>query len=374
MITCPHCQIEQRGRFFAKPDSPYTFRSDDLVVEDEDVSEGLAIMVATDMPVHLSFFGTSVDADEHFRSPFFYLMGQLGAKPIMDLMPRIEKLRHIRENWYPPLRRAAGAYARRDSVGLRNSLKSLPGGREIDWANRDPYSDFEVATTQIFEPFEDSGMRTAASRELLQLAGETRRNCRTKLRGLLDDYRSALTGHRGRVVDVVFSALGDLDALYPAMWVEVMEARVNLEEYRVMRDDFNARKMLYQDLFELGSRTLAFTAPIANLVKRGAVNLYADGTRRTLQKARKEKASVRESWLADFPVAKVMYENMSRNTRNDFGHALARHDAARDVLVFDDGREQRYLLFLVDTVAALRLSHYLLDVLYIVDILDRSFN
>lgn len=49
-----------------------------------------------------------------------------------------------------------------------------------------------------------------------------------------------------------------------------------------MRDDFAKRKTSYQDLFELSSRTLAFTARIANLVLRGDHRAFCDDKTRTL--------------------------------------------------------------------------------------------
>jgi hypothetical protein len=72
VLTCPHCHSELRGRFFARPDEPYTFRSDDLILQESDPDHGLAIMVATDLPVHTESWGTPVD--EIFKSPFFHLI------------------------------------------------------------------------------------------------------------------------------------------------------------------------------------------------------------------------------------------------------------------------------------------------------------
>jgi hypothetical protein len=58
---------------------------------------------------------------------------------------------------------------------------------------------------------------------------------------------------------------------------------------------------------------------------------------------------------------------VKRNTRNDIGHALVRQDVARGVLVYDDGSEQNYMLFLIDALQAIRLSRYVFDVLQILD-------
>jgi hypothetical protein len=146
-----------------------------------------------------------------------------------------------------------------------------------------------------------------------------------------------------------------------------MEGHVDLAPYRVMRDDFVQRKSSYLDLFELASRTLAFTAPIANLVVRGNHKAFSDGKMRTPNQARKARPFERADWLGDFPVTRPRYDALLRNTRNDIGHALVRQDVRRGVLVYRDGAEQNYMLFLVDWLQAVRLGRYALDVLFILD-------
>ena len=367
LFPCPHCQTEQHGWFYAQPDEAYQFRSDDLRLEDDEGCDGLAVMVATDMPVHSSFFGTQLP--DHFRSPFFHNLAAVGqGEAVEQLMSRIEKLRELRRSWYAPLRRVARHYSRQDENGMRQALASVPGGKDIDWASRDPSQTFELAMAEMYEPLEDRQKRHEASVELLKLAGIAKTNHENELKALIDEYdRRILAEHRTRVADVVFAVFKESDALYPALWVEAMREKVGFDEYRVMRDDFIKLKALYQELFELSSRSLAFTAPIANLAKRGDVHNFADGKTRALHKARKEKAFNREGWLSDFPAAKALYGPISRHTRNDFGHALVRYDCRSGKLIFDDGREQNYLLFLIDNLAAVRLSHYLLDVTYIID-------
>ncbi len=220
----------------------------------------------------------------------------------------------------------------------------------------------------LYEPFEDHQIRENAAEELLKLCADAMSSRREAMRQLFAEFDAgSLRHHRTRVVHAVFAAFDDMDAIYPALWIPHMEGRVKLDEFRVMRDDFAARKSLYQDLFELGSRTLAFTAPIANLALRGDARSYSDQESRSLNKARRTTAFRRAEWLVDFPLAEKLYTSVSRNTRNDIGHTLVHHDAANGLLVYEDGSEENYLLFLLDSLAALRLSHYLLDVVQILD-------
>ena len=128
-------------------------------------------------------------------------------------------------------------------------------------------------------------------------------------------------------------------------------------------DDFDALKARYQDIYELGSRSLAFTSRVANIKARGDASIYSDGTTRTFNKALNKTTSFkREPWLADFPVADELYSAMKRGMRNDIGHMLVKYDVESGYLMFEDARRENYLSFLVDYLNAVRLVHYLLDV------------
>jgi hypothetical protein len=168
--------------------------------------------------------------------------------------------------------------------------------------------------------------------------------------------------HSNRVIDTALTLLGDVEPLIAGLCAEEMETAGRLDDHRVMRDDFDVLKSRYQDIFELGSRSLAFTARVANIARRGDVRLHVDGKKLSLKEAIDATASAREPWLADFPVAKQLYEAVERHTRNEIGHRSVRYDFERGVLVYQDGLEENYLLFLVDYLGAVRLSHYLLEV------------
>lgn len=131
---------------------------------------------------------------------------------------------------------------------------------------------------------------------------------------------------------------------------------------RVMRDDFDVLKSRYQDVFELGSRTLGMIAPFANIARRGDVRSFADGQRRSLSDALGTRAAVREGWLVDLPAVRALFDAMSRRTRNDIGHRLVRYDFNSGALVYDDGARETYLDFVVDYLNAARLSRYLGDI------------
>lgn len=328
LFSCPHCSLTQHGYFYAQPGESYQFRSEDveLLVSEPD-EDGLAVMIATDMPVAAPFQGTP--AAEIFRSPFIYNAGLLGSDAVGDLMGRIETLRQLHQSWYSPFRKIARLYARRDRAGMLLAFSGTPGGDQVDWSGRDPHELFDRLAESFYAPFEDRDSRRAADLELFSCVAKAREVDEDALRRSIRTLREGpVIEHQARVLDSVVSVFGDMDAIYPALWVEALRDRTDLSVFRVMRDDFQSRKSLYQDIFELSSRTLALIAPIANIAERSDVREYCDGERRNTSRALKERAYKREVWLDDFPEARKLYAPVARTTRNDFGHALASTAAA----------------------------------------------
>lgn len=367
VFACPHCAAPLHGTFVARLE-PMELRadSDDFEVLRTEDPDQLAVAVATDVPVHLGLVGVTGEAS--MISPFILASQDLGLGRAEPVIGRAHELRTLREQLFPGVRRAASFWADRDLQGLTRALEACPGSDRFDWENETPMALFDDLVSALFEPLEQPGVREASAEELLKYIGsalDSHFDAFDALFGTFDD--GPLEEHRRRVVSAVFAALKDVDAFFPALWAEAMEGHVDLAAYRVMRDDFAQRKSSYQDLFELTSRTLAFTAPIANLVVRNDHKIYCDNQSRTPHKALKARAIDREGWLADFPLAKPRFESVSRHTRNNIGHALVRQDVRQGILTYDDGAEQNYMHFLVDWLQVVRLSRYALDVIVILD-------
>lgn len=364
VFACPHCRSEVHGTFYAQVGEPFELRSEDLKLLDTEQEQPgtLCVPVTTDLPVHTSLVGARADAVP--ITPFVKFASTLGSDVLDEVMPRIERLRALRSEVFPHLRRAASQFTQGDLAGVADALRRAPGGADIDFSAEDPVDVLGVVLAGMYAPFEDTDIREEAAKEWATILGAAREADERTLREVYAEFESgSLLEHRARVVDTSINALAATDALYPALLTERMEGRVELSEYRVMRDDFDVLKVRYQDIFELGSRTLAFTGRVANIAYRNDPRTYADGQGRTLHKALNNTTSYdREPWLADFPVAKRLFDAMKRNTRNDIGHRLVRYDFNAGNLVYDDGGTENYLLFLVDYLHAVRLTHYLLDV------------
>jgi hypothetical protein len=367
VFACPNCQTAIHGVFHASLE-PLSLRteSDDVELTAAEDTQALAVAIATDLPVHLALVG--VQGAAAMLSPFILASQELGLDETTSLVEVVDRLRALREHVFSPARRAAGFWAERDVEGLKTALASAPGGDAVDWSDTTPMDSFDELLGALYEPLERPGIREPYAEEFFRYSKVALDKYPQALTELFADFDAApLPEHRRRVVQTAFSTLDDIDALFPALWAERMDGCLNLDDYRVMRDDFATRKSGYQDLFELASRTLAFTVPIANLANRGNICAYVDGKTRTPAKARKAKAYERERWLCEYPLAGALYAAVSRSTRNDIGHALVRLDVGRGILVYDDGTEQNYMLFLIDMLQAVRLSRYLFDMLQLLD-------
>ncbi|WP_405395093.1 hypothetical protein [Microbispora hainanensis] len=365
LFACPYCRSELRGRLSASPGKPFGLESEDFDVTDlqDNDTDVIAVAINTDFPVSLSSIEQS--AEEISITPFIALVMELGDDVTMEVMANVEALRALREEIFPHVRRASSYFTRGDLNGTRNALQKAPGGDAVDFSALNVVSVLSHAMGLLYAPIEDQSLRTEAAEEWAKTLGEALRKDKLAVESLFVEFEKPLSEHRARAFDTALNMLGAVDSLISALFAERMSITpgIDIDRYRVMRDDFDALKIRYQDAFEVASRTLAFTGRVANIAHRGDVREHADGIACSFNQAlNRTTAYKREPWLADFPVAKKLYDAMKRNTRNDIGHRLVRYDFESGTLKYEDGSAENYLLFLEDYLHAVRLTHHALDV------------
>ncbi|HWO93390.1 MAG TPA: hypothetical protein VNL92_01360 [Dehalococcoidia bacterium] len=340
-----------------------------LAGEDFDVADGeaapedLVVSIATDVPVHASLTGGR--ADDILLTPYIKVVSMIGPEVAAEVVDAVGKLRGLREAALPYLRRGVDRYLEGDLPGAIDAAAAA-------FEDRPAEIKLEAATLlrafleDLYQPLGGADAIDAAIAETEAIIRAAKARDATATAALLTALESGpLQEHRRRVLDTALRVLADVDALTSALWSALLETRLPAEELlalRVMRDDFDVLKSRYQDAFELGSMTLGMIAPFANITLRGDVRSFADGQRRSLKDALGARAAVREGWLVDLPAAKVLFDAVSRRTRNDIGHRLVRYDFNSGDLVYDDGAHETYLDFVVDYLNAARLSRYLADI------------
>lgn len=360
VLACPYCRTQIQAVLTDLPNGDGHIESEDFDQLSSEAAADLAVAVSTEVPVHESAIGEPLRVD--LLTPYIRLTSTVGTAVAYALQQRVDFARDMRERAFPYIRRALSFLIRDDLTGVTSSVRELQ--TIFRHLPADPVRALGVCLTLSYLPFEDRPVFRAARREFINAICDARSANRSGYNALLAAFDAGpLPAHSGRVFDSTITVLDDTGALFPSLWaLAIVERGLPIDEYRVTRNDFDSIKVRYQDLFELASRGLVFAASIKNLGVRGDPACFVDGQRRTLNRALNNTRAVdRESWLAEFPAAKVLYENMQRHMRNHIGHRLVRYDFTSGTVVDDDGAETNYLLFLADYLHAVRLLHLLAE-------------
>lgn len=366
VFACPHCHAGIRGKVHNAPGGVARLTSEDFEVRTSAKEEpsDIAVTVATDVPVHLSLLHGR--AGDVMLTPFIQMTSSMSQASLQGLMARIGVLRELRRESFPVLRRAALAFVRGDLDEVAKALaETQPEASAEELMQFDPVVLLGYAFMQAYGPLEDeTTFDDAQTEKTATFEAAVQRDPAALVMLLRESGTDWLPAHGHSLIDACLTLLGDIEPLISGLCAEALNGSIGVADYRVMRDDFDLLKSRYQDVFELGSRSLAFMSQVANIAKRGDARSHVDGKKLTLVRAMKLKAYAREPWLVDFPMATRLYDPIRRNTRNSIGHRSVRYDFERGVLVYDDGVEENYLLFLVDYLQLVRLSHYLLEVVF----------
>jgi hypothetical protein len=299
-------------------------------------------------------------------TPFLQMTSSMSQQSMHALMLRIGALRELRSDSFPTLRRAALAFVRGEPEEVAKALVDPRREASVDELKQfDPVVLLGYAFVQSYRPLEDETMfEHARTEKTAAFEAAVQRDPAALIELLREFGTDWLPTHSHSLIDASLTVLGDIEPLISGLCAEAPNGSGGVEDYRVMRDDFDVLKSRYQDVFELGSRSLAFMSQVVNIAKRGDPRSHADGKKLTLGQAMALKAYAREPWLVDFPMARRLYDPVRRNIRNKIGHRSVRYDFERGVLVYDDGIEENYLRFLIDYLHLVRLSHYLLEVVF----------
>lgn len=375
IFPCPYCGAQLTGTFFAEqptepltpenPPKPFELRSEDFDVLDYDraleTEEMRVVAISTELPVHRSMLAEPYEASNF--SPFLKLVRLLGQSDgAIEVVEKVNLLRQMRFELLPPVRRAAVFYGGGDIGLLSRELQRIPGFPGSPLAEEDPWRAITAILQGFLRALGTGDMREAAVEELRALLeGSFEKDGQATEKLLADLNARALQEHRRGLLDTLVRSLAVSDALVPGMWVEALPD-LEIDQYRIQRADYDEVKTRYQEIFELGSRSLVLPASLSNLLQRGDPREYKDGGRRSLREALSVKAEVREGWLEELPAAKAFYDDTARATRNLIGHRLVAYDFEDAVLVDSKGRRYNYLSFLRDYLGAVRSCAYCLDI------------
>jgi len=379
IFECPYCQVALRGALYAEPgelgdaraeaQAPrIELRSEDfeeLPYEDEREDRSVAVTIYTDIPVPRALQG--LPARQALLSPFIVATQICGMPNTVEVWQRIGTLRGIREHLLPPLRRAWSTVAAGNLEGLPDALRNVPAADAPEVQRFDPVYRLGRLTDIAYIPLAPAGPQALAPGELMNLCIECERLHGDAYQELLRNFfgEHGLGEHRRRVIETAMACLAAHDALIaPLIWEYVTPEHDVVDDYQVMRDDFEALGGRYQDAFELVSRTTAYLGMILNLWHRDDPEAWSDGRRRTAGVILNQTTAYRREFiLAELPLAREVVAAISRGMRNQIGHRLVAFDFQSQTLVDDAGSRVNYLVFLVDYLAAVRATQYLMTVI-----------
>lgn len=360
VLACPYCSTQIRAVLADRPDGTGSIETEDFDELPRDAQADVAVAVSTEVPIHKTAIGEPLE--RAMLTPFIRLISAIGNSAAYPITQRVDFGREMREHCFPHIRRALAFLVRNDLEGvggaiaeLRTLIRRLPS---------DALHALGVCLSLTYQPYDDRLQFRSARQELLRTLANAHSRDRAVYNSLLAAFDAGpLPRHAGRVFDTTAAVLDDTAALIPAVWARaIVENGLPIEDYRVMRDDFDSIKVRYQDIFELASRSLVFATMLRNIAVRGDAVIFVDGVRRTLDRAlNNTPAAIREGWLVEFPAAKALYDSMQRHMRNHIGHRLVRYDFVSGNVIDDDGAATNYLLFLMDYLDAIRVSHLLAE-------------
>jgi hypothetical protein len=168
VFACPHCASPLHATFVVRLE-PMELRLESHDVEQlaaEDPN-ALAVVVATEVPVHLGLVGATGKAA--MVSPFILVSQELGLERAAPVTDKANRLRALREQLFPGLRRAAWFWSERDLDGLITALRAIPGSDGLDWDSETPMDLFDQLLGFMYAPLEQPGVRDPCAEELLKL-------------------------------------------------------------------------------------------------------------------------------------------------------------------------------------------------------------
>ena len=164
-----------------------------------------------------------------------------------------------------------------------------------------------------------------------------------------------------QVYETYYKIIKNFDSFITGLFHESIpdNLKSDLDNYRLFRDDYDIIKTLYQDIFELNSKSMLYIGSIVNLSKRNNPRHFASGIN-SCNSFRKLTSFKKLEVLDEFVLLKDFINNVSRPMRNRIGHFCAEYDYISGNLIFEDGSSQNYIEFLGQFLCSVKSIWFLL--------------
>jgi hypothetical protein len=367
-FCCPGCNIELSSGLSLDYSVPrMDLKPHGFILDNEHaLVNGPVVTVATDLPVHKTLH-TNVLMEG--GSPFLLLSQKMGPS-FIDWRNKVDALQMLRQNQFSHVKQIVD-YARAANWGMvRKCLETM---LEAD-APKD-----DIST--IYKCFRMMGVFYAPLISIPEMAefleeyyvflNDCFNNKKSEYKSLLEEwsnlplYRSLRT----KALSTFIRVLSHFDAFIVGLMYNEMPStlKVQIDDYRIFRDDYSVVKAVYQDLFELMSQLLIFLGAVINLSARGTPWQYVTGAK-SLNAFKKRPAFERFKILSELPKLSGLIGGVSRPMRNSIGHFSADYQPCTGQLQYDDGTSMNYIVFLGELFAAVKSLWFIMIVIEKTDI------
>ncbi|MFE6860434.1 hypothetical protein [Nocardia sp. NPDC057668] len=309
----------------------------------DDANHEMVVTVDPNVPSRYQ----SVTFDGLGSGPSLTLLMLAGNDRIQDLMMCLSRGNYAAENLWPQARRLYEYYLEGDWVRFNKIAEEFFGD---EWTRGE--------TTHERASVAHHAVGTA----LANMIDDHHEASSIFMRRFLRKHMAAIQNDRYRAFAVAESESGRISALQRSLldvtdhfvqrfecWTMGVLGRVipdgnreALADLRLFRDEFDILRDLYQQGFEIACKFLRYLVAVQNVIKRGDPELFGIDVPAGL--SRKNNPTGIDSFEKMANADKLHYISavpgwegwaslLSNKTRNDIGHATARHDLRRGLIV-----------------------------------------
>lgn len=364
LFACPSCGIRLSGAFEVDSSIPQAeiVPSGFLFTSIANSKDLATVTVSTDLPVHKTRHEENLVKG---GSPFLWLSMHMGPG-FLEWKQTVDGLHEFKDNYGATLQELVN-YASIEQWDKIRDILAEKIDPNLEQANDENviYVVHRLLCSFYVTLVPFSEMVTMLD-EYYSYLNDCFDNHGAQYAQLLNDFQSkyGFGMFKKQVYGTYLRIIDAFDSFVTGLLYEKMsdEMRAELTEYRLYRTDYDVIKSLYQDLFELNSKSMLYIGAIVNLSKRNDPCSFASG-KNSCNSFRKLTSFQKLAVLEELPFLKEFVGKVSRPMRNKIGHFSAEYDYSSGNIIFEDGSTQNYIEFLAGFLWAVRSIWFLLTVI-----------
>lgn len=354
-FCCPECGIELSSKLkldYSVPKMNIYPRGFTLETEFDSSIEHI-VTIATDLPVHRTRHAYSLPDG---GSPFIWLQNEMGSKSFIAWKEKVDGLQALRHNEFQKIQELIDFGRAGNWEMVRNCLQALLKEKMAEKDHNTIYACYRTMSI-MYAPLISKTEMSELLMEYYVFLNDCLTNKNSEYKNLLNEWsnKTLYSRFRSKVLSTYMRVFSHFDAFIVGLLYNEMpkNLKMQIDDYRIFRDDYSVVKGLYQDIFELTSQLLIFLRSTINLSKRSEPWNYVTGVR-SFKAFSNKRAFERFEILSELPKLSGLVGGVSRQMRNSIGHFNAEYKPCTGNLLYDDGKQVNYIVFLGEFFAAVK--------------------